>query len=111
MDDVSRYREIVRDLILEYAAYKPSVGEIRVEAIIDEQKGHFELIHAGWAGSHRVHGSVIHIDIVDGKVWLEYDGTSEVIAEKLVEAGIPKDRIVLAFKPPDIRPETGYAVA
>ncbi len=29
----------------------------------------------------------------------------------LVASGIPKERIVLAFKPPEIRPITGYAVA
>lgn len=34
-----------------------------------------------------------------------------VIADALVEAGISPDEIVLAFKPPDIRPDTGFAVS
>ena len=33
------------------------------------------------------------------------------IAEELAKAGIPRDRIVLAFKPPDIRAHTDFAVA
>ena len=33
------------------------------------------------------------------------------IAEELVKAGIPKDKIVLAFYEPQIRKETGFAVA
>lgn len=111
MDHMTRYKAIVRSLIEEYASYKPSVGEVRVEAICQDETGHYELVHAGWVGTHRVHGSVVHVDVRDGKVFIERDGTDDVVAERLVEAGIPKDRIVLAFKPPGIRPETGYAVA
>lgn len=37
--------------------------------------------------------------------------TLEGVAKELVKAGIPKDRIVLAFHPPEIRPHTEYAVA
>ncbi len=111
MDTVSRYREIVRDLIQYYAQFKPSHGEIDTEVVIDDRNGHYELMHSGWTGTYRVHGSVIHIDIRDGKVLLQWDGTDECIAEKLVEAGIPRDRIVLAFKHPDVRPHTGFAVA
>jgi hypothetical protein len=46
----------------------------------------------------------------NGKIWLEYDGTDSYIARQLVKAGVPKEDIVLAFHPPDVRPHTGYAV-
>lgn len=59
---------------------------------------------------HHIHGSVLHIDIRDGKVWIQYDGMEDSIAEELVEAGIPHEHIVLAFKPPEIRPYTDFAV-
>lgn len=52
---------------------------------------------------------VLHIDIRDEKIWIQHDGTEGGVALELVEAGIPRDRIVLAFKPPDIRPHTGFA--
>lgn len=110
MGEIERNRKIVKDLIEEYGSYKPSVGDISIEVVIDEDKGHYEVMHSGWVGKNRVHGSVIHIDLVGDKVWLQYDGTSEGIADKLVAAGIPKDKIVLAFKPPDTRPYTGFAV-
>ena len=76
--------------------------------IFDTSNDHYELMYAGWNGDYRIHGSVLHIDIRDGKVWI---GTEDGIAEEFVEAGIPRDRIVLAFKSPDIRPHTGFAVA
>lgn len=111
MDTLSEYRRIIRELILEYAQHEPSVGEIRTEVIFDEANGHYELLHTGWVGVERVHGSVLHIDIRDGKVWIEHNGTEDPIASRLVEAGIPRDRIVLGFKLPEVRPHTGFATA
>ena len=42
---------------------------------------------------------------------LKYDGIEDSITEELVASGVPKDRIVLAFHPREIREHTGYAVA
>jgi hypothetical protein len=108
MGQLNRYREIVRHLIEEYASYKPSYGDIRTEAVVDCEHDHYEVVQVGWDGHRRVHGSVIHIDIRDGKVWIEYNGTDAEIGAELVAAGIPKEDIVLGFQPAEIRPLTGY---
>src|SRR5947209_6562125 len=110
MDRVERYREIVRRVIDQYAGYKPSHGQIETEAVVDREKDHYEVIHIGWDGPRRVHGSVIHIDIKGGKVWVQYDGTTLPVAEELAAAGIPRDDIVLGFHPADVRRHTGFAV-
>jgi hypothetical protein len=110
-EETERYRELVKEIIREYARYKPSVGDIQTEVVFDEANDHYELIHTGWNRTFRVHGAVIHIDIRNGKIILQHDGTPDAIAEILVERGVPRDRIVLAFKPPEIRPDTGFAVA
>ncbi|MBY0521751.1 MAG: XisI protein [Gemmataceae bacterium] len=110
MDKLDRYREIVRRLIEEYAGYKPSHGQIETEAIIDREHDHYELMHVGWDGTRRVHGSVVHLDISGGKVWIQYDGTNWPVAEQLEAAGIPREDIVLAFHPAELRPLTGYGV-
>jgi hypothetical protein len=111
MDDVVRYRKIIRDLIEDFAKFKPARGDVQIETIFDEANDHYELMYAGWNGPYRIHGSVLHVDIRNGKVWIQHDGTEEGITDKLVSAGIAPDRIVLAFKSPDIRPHTGYASA
>jgi hypothetical protein len=111
MGEVNEYGRLVRRIIEEYAQYRPSVGEVEVEVIIDEQQGHYELMHAGWMGYRRIHGSLIHVDIRNGKIWIRHDGTEDGIANELVEAGVPKDRIVLVFKSPEVRPLTGFATA
>ena len=109
METLNEYRRIIRDLIREYAQYQPSVGDVRVESVCDEQAGHYAVVHSGWVGPQHIDGMILHIDIRDGKVGIEHNGTEGPIGSMLVEAGIPRDKIVLGFKPPDIRPHTGFA--
>ena len=106
---LTQMEEIVRNLVKQYASYKVSNGEIDTEAVIDKENGHYEVLNVGWDRGRRVHGSVIHIDIIDGKVWIQHDGTSPGVAVDLVEAGIPNDSIVLGFHPPHVRRRTGFA--
>ncbi len=65
--------------------------------------------HLG-ARARRGHGSVIHVDVRDGRVLIQHDGTEAGIASELVEAGVPKENIVLAFRPVERRPYTGFGV-
>lgn len=106
-EKVERYRAILSRLIAEYASHKPSNGQIETEAIVD--RDHYEVMHVGWDGDRRVHGSVIHMDLVGGKVWIQYDGTNRPVAEELLAAGVPREDIVLAFHPADLRPLTDFA--
>jgi hypothetical protein len=110
MDRVDQYRMIVRRVIKDYAEGKPSHGQIATEAIVDRDRDHYEVIHVGWDDQRRVHGSVVHIDIIDGKVWIQHDGTNRPVAEELMAAGIPQEDIVLGFYPDDVRQFTGFAV-
>lgn len=111
MDKLARYREIIRQLIFAYATHKPANGQIETEAVIDSERDHYEVVHVGWDGVRRVHGSVVHIDIINNKVWIQYDGTSEPVAEALLEAGVPREDIVLGFHPIELRQYTDFAVS
>lgn len=111
MDTLNRYRRIVKEIIQKYAQFTPARGEVQIEMVFDESNDHYELIYAGWNGIYRIHGSVLHIDIRDGKVLIQQDGTEGGIAEELVEAGVERQDIVLAFKPPEVRRHTGFAAA
>lgn len=110
MAQIANYPRLVRNVIEHYAQFKPSAGEVDVEVVIDEPNLHFELLHTGWANGYRIHGAVIHIDIKDGKIWIQHDGTERGVANDLVDAGVPKDHIVLAFKSPEMRKYTDFAV-
>src|SRR5437867_1886463 len=109
MDRTREYGEIVQRVIESYAAFRPTYGQVEVETVSDPSRGHYELLHAGWDGYRRIHGAILHVDVRDGKVWIQHDGTEDGIAEELVEAGIPHEHIVLAFHHPDKRKYTAFA--
>jgi len=109
MDRQEKYKEIVRELILDYAKVKPAYGDIKNEVVFDEERGHYELLNIGWDGRRRrVHFTVFHFDIKDGKVWLEKNATDWDVGEELVEAGIPREQIVLGLVLPQSRKLTKY---
>jgi XisI protein len=111
MDTRERLTECVETLLTEYTRIPYSHGAFQTEAIFDRARDRFVLMNVGWDGCERVHGCLVHVDLVDGKLWIQRDGTEHGVARELVEAGVPRDRIVLAFKPPTIRSLTEYAVA
>jgi hypothetical protein len=111
VDGMICYRDEIKRVLQEHAAHKPAYGDIEVELILDDARDHYELSYIGWDGYRRVHGSVIHVDIRDDKIWVQHDGTEEGFANRLLEAGIPADRIVLAYQHPVRRKLTPFAVA
>lgn len=110
MGQVTTFAEIIKRILREHAALKPSYGDIEVELICDDNQGHYELMFSGWHGQERIHGSAIHLDLRKGKVWIQHDGTERGVANELLEAGIPADHIVLAYKAPFQRAHTQFAV-
>ena len=111
MDRIDEYRHLVQRLIEEYATYTPSTGDIEVETVFDDARGHYELLYVGWQGWRRVHGVVVHVDVRDDKIWVQHDGTEAGIANDLVAVGVPREQIVLAFQHPSRRRHTDFAAA
>ncbi|NER38857.1 MAG: XisI protein [Oscillatoria sp. SIO1A7] len=111
MDRVNEYGQLVQSILERYARIPYSHGDIQSYAIADWQKNHFILMIVGWDGKRRVNGCITHVQIIDGKIWIQRDGIEDGITDELVEAGVPKSDIVLGFQPPDVRPHTGYAIA
>jgi hypothetical protein len=79
--------------------------------IFDEERDRYLILHVGWQDEQRIHGCPVHIDIKDGKIWIQRDFTEAGLAHELVEMGVPKEDIVLAFRSPFVRQFTGFAVA
>ena len=115
MDKLERYRSIIkRELtaIVEQTkrAISPPPG-LRDKTVFDRQSDYYLILREGWDGSRRIHGPVVSLEIIDGKVWLQADNTDLRVAERLEEADIPKADIVHGFQPPHVTPYTEYAVA
>lgn len=111
MDHLNQYREIIEQLLSKVARIKYAYGDIKDNTIFDRQADSYAVITQGWDGPLRIHDMVIHIKIINGKIWLQEDNTDLVIARELEEAGIPKTDIVLGFQHPSVRQYTDYAAA
>jgi XisI protein len=110
MDKVSHYRQIVIDILTAHSQIQPAYGEIEMQLLIDTAQDRYQVIRAGWLKDRRVYGVLIQIDIKGEKLWIQYDGTEVGVANELVEEGIPKEDIVLAYHSPFIRQYDGFAV-
>ena len=111
METLDPYRNVIENTLNEYTQTPYAYGDIRTEAIFDRSNDRYLLVNVGWDKGRRVHGSLVHIDIINGKVWIQRDGAEEGVANQLLRAGIPRDRIVLGFRPAEVRPYTEFAVA
>lgn len=81
-----------------------------VKIIRDRESGNYLVILAGGNDGSRLYGISVHIELKNDKIWIQQDRTDTGIAQELVEFGVPKTDIVLAFKSPFTRKFTEYAV-
>ncbi|MGB8690261.1 MAG: element excision factor XisI family protein [Microcoleus sp.] len=58
-----------------------------------------------------MYGVLIHMDIINHKIWIQQDGTEDGVASELVALLIPKQQIVLGFKSENRRRITEFAVS
>lgn len=112
MGKLETYRSFIQQIIKKHAAHHPPdpTGEVEVQTVFDTTHDHYQLVRVGWRDDSRfLFGCFAHVDIKNGKFWIRYDGTEDGIATELVELGVPKEDIVLAFHAPYKRPFTGFA--
>jgi hypothetical protein len=81
-----------------------------MKLIFDQERDRYQLMRTGWQDERRIYGALIHIDLEDEKIWIQYDGTEVGVANELLDQGIAKDDIVLAYHSPVIRKYDGFAV-
>ena len=67
MDTLDKYREIIERILSNYAAVPYVNGELESMVIFDQKRDRYLLVNVGWNKNRRVHGCIIHIDIIDGK--------------------------------------------
>ena len=110
MDTLTQYRQYLKNLFQERAKLVWDKN-IQAQTLFDTENDHYQLIYVGWRNSERIYGVILHADIINNKIWIQQDGTEEGLANLLVELGVPKTDIVLAFDPPNFRKYTDFAAS
>ncbi len=111
MDKLTKYRKIIEKILTEYAAIPYHYGDLKAELIISKDENRYLVITSGWEDGARVHACIIHIDIIDGKIWIQSDSSEDGIALDLLAEGVPKEDIVLGFHHPKRRKYTDFALS
>ncbi|WP_013325426.1 XisI protein [Gloeothece verrucosa] len=104
------YSQLIQEILTNHSADDLAKGT-EIQLLFDTQRHHYQVLNIGWQDLKRVYGVIIHVDIKDDKIWIQRDGTEIGIAEELLAAGVPKDKIVLGFQAPYKRPFTDFAVS
>ena len=104
-------KQAVINVLEDYIDFLKNDPDSKPQLIIDEKNDRYLLIEMGWQEQRRIYGVLIHMDIVDGKIWIQQDGTEDGVASELVLLGIPKQQIVLGFKSENRRRITEFAVS
>jgi hypothetical protein len=99
MDKLNRYRQIVKEVVIQYSKLRPSHGDIRLDTIFDESQDRYALMQVGWDRGKRIRGNLIYVTLAGEKVIIEYDGMESGITQDLIDKGIPEEDIILAFVP------------
>lgn len=112
MDTVTKHKKLVRSLLTEIAdRFRQSKRWEIIEAF-DEEHGQYLLFTDGWQGEKREYGCFMHLEVkLDGKIWLRRDGTDLDIGQQLLDEGVAKSELVLAFHSPKMRELSDFAVS
>ena len=109
---LNQWRKTIKQLLTELAEIPYVEGvDLQKKTIFDDQRDNYLVLVLGWEDFRRLHGCIVHLELIDNKIWIHEDGTDYGVATDLVAAGVPKENIVLGFKTPRLRSLTGFAVA
>lgn len=111
MDQLDTYRERLKSVLTTLTEVPYSFGKINTEVVFDTEHDRYIVVDVGWNQDKRFYNPIAHVDIKDGKFWIQRDGTEESIPVMLMEKGIPKDCIVIAYRHPLDQKLMGFAIA
>lgn len=98
MSGIEHNRAVIRRIVTHQLQYQPSHGDIRVEAVCDNEAGVYTLVYAGWNGGQRVQGILLHVRLEGSKIVVEHDGLYRGVYVELITAGVAEEDIVLAHR-------------
>ena len=79
--------------------------------IADKENHRYQVVTIGWEGKKFIHDCPMHLDIIDGKIWIQRNMTEVELDDELAVFGVPKSDIVLGFLSPKMREYTDFAMA
>ena len=106
---IETYQNIITSILKDYAdSFNQTPKSIEAKLVFDYERRSFQVLNIGWRNGEYFFYVVFHLDIRNDKVWLNENRTDILIAQMLVEHGIPTNNIVLGLQSPETRVLSGY---
>ncbi len=98
MDRIENYRRILEKVVKRQSQFQPANGDIQTHAVCDRETDEFMVIDSGWnEKGRRIYDVVLHFRLQDGIVHVERDNTDAEVVRELLDSGINKDDLILAY--------------
>ncbi|MFB2919671.1 MULTISPECIES: XisI protein [Aerosakkonema] len=112
MKKITPYQNAIKQILTEYERISAQVPVPDVDEVLmfDDERKQYLWFNIGWKQGKRVKGISVYIRIKNEKIYIEEDWTEEGMANELLRLGVPKEDIVLAFQPPEVRKFTDFAI-
>ncbi len=111
MVKLKRYEKAILNILDDYTQIRYSNIDAENKLIADKQNHRYQVVTIGWDKNKFVHDCPMHMEIIDGKIWIQRNMTEIDVAEVLIEQGVAKSDIVLGFLSPKMREYSDYALA
>ncbi len=107
-----RYRNLIKQILSEYVeSGRSSLTPEWKSADCRRATRPLPTLRTRMVERRRVRNLRVYVRLIQGKFWIEYDMTEGGTPTELLDAGVPKEDIVLAFQAPEMRPYTEFAAA
>lgn len=94
---VAFYQRCIKQVLNAYDSLQTS--QLSTQLVFDDERKHYLVMWLGWNGHKRIHECAIHIDIINGKVVIQWNDTEELLEDSLASLGIPREDIVIGTIP------------
>jgi len=102
LSHMDHYRQIVVQFLLGQSD-AGLVDGIESQPVFDLQRDRYLILSQGWRGQERVYWVVMHLELREGKVWIQRNQAEVDIEVELMMLGIPQEDIVRGLIPPEYR--------
>lgn len=92
------YQEIICQFLEDFAQDDPEAY-----LIFDSLRDRYLVLHSGWRDERRIYGCAIHLDLIEGKIWIQNNSTEIDVCKELIQRGVAAKDLVLGFRSPVAR--------
>ncbi|MDY6937160.1 MAG: XisI protein [Cyanobacteriota bacterium] len=105
MDRINEYRQKLCEFLENFARNDPSA-----KLIFDGDRDRYLVMHDEWRNEYRIYGCAMHLEIIEGQIWIQHNSTEIYIERELIREGIPAKDIIFGFRSPSVRKRIAAAL-